>query len=83
MTNQYSDEAQYKATIRSLTNIPPSPETIETIESFRAVAKTMAAAIIEMVPQGRERSLALTKLEELVMWGVKGLVLHADLGGPH
>lgn len=25
------------------------------------------------VPEGRERSLAITKLEEAVMWAVKGL----------
>lgn len=27
----------------------------------------------DCVPQGRERSLAITKLEEAVMWAVKGL----------
>lgn len=27
----------------------------------------------DCVPEGRERSLAITKLEEAVMWAVKGL----------
>ena len=30
-------------------------------------------AYLEMVPDGREKSTAMTKLEEAVMWAVKGI----------
>lgn len=33
---------------------------------------------LEALPNGREKALALTKLEEAVMWGVKA----ASAGGP-
>jgi hypothetical protein len=36
-------------------------------------ALTMIEFIDEHVPQGREASLAKTKVEEAVMWSVKGL----------
>lgn len=29
--------------------------------------------VIEQMPEGREKSLAMTKLEESVMWAVKGI----------
>lgn len=38
--------------------------------------KEQAAALekyFEMVPNGREKSLAMTKLEEAIMWAVKAL----------
>ena len=34
---------------------------------------TSLADTIERLPDTRERSLAITKLEEAVMWAVKGL----------
>ncbi len=60
---------------RSLTNITPDPNTIEKIEALRVTAKVLGHQIVESVPGSREQSLALTHLEDAVMWGVKGLVL--------
>lgn len=37
-------------------------------EVLRNQAKITAALIIELCPESRERSLALTKLEESIMW---------------
>lgn len=37
-------------------------------ESIRKIAKDFAAYIIIAVPDSREQSLALTKLEEAVFW---------------
>lgn len=34
---------------------------------------SMLEAMFEQVPDGREKSIAMTKLEEAVMWIVKGL----------
>lgn len=37
-------------------------------EELRRSAKTFAGYIIKDCPESRERSLALTKIEEAVMW---------------
>jgi hypothetical protein len=63
---------------RSLTNQPPTPEQIERIELLRQVGKTLGTAIVEQTPASREQSLAITKLEECVMWAVKAIVLEDD-----
>lgn len=72
---QYSDEAQKAQLLRSLTNVTPSPEQVERIELVRQVAKALGVAVIENVPAGRQRSLAITHLEDAAMWAVKGIVL--------
>jgi hypothetical protein len=59
----------------SLTNQPPTPEAIVDIERLREAAKAYGHLLIELAPNGRERALAITKLEESVMWGVKSIVL--------
>ena len=51
------------------------------IPSTTGAAKALGLAILDAVPPSRERSLAITHLEETVMWAVKALVLHQDLGG--
>lgn len=33
----------------------------------------MALAVMQVAPEGRERSLALTKIEEAVMWANTGI----------
>ena len=38
------------------------------IQLIRSSGKAMARTILKLTPQSRERSLALTKLEEAVMW---------------
>lgn len=60
---------------RSLTNVRPSPEAIARIEQVREGAKVMVEYVFSHVPECRERSLALTHLEETVMWAVKGICL--------
>jgi hypothetical protein len=59
----------------SLTNQPPTPDAIVDIERLREAAKAYGHLLIELTPNGRERALAITKLEESVMWGVKSIVL--------
>ena len=72
----------YEALERSLTNQPPTPQAmVYVIEFLRESAKALGLAILDAVPPSRERSLAITHLEETVMWAVKALVLHQDLGG--
>jgi hypothetical protein len=40
----------------------------EKYEELRSLAKSLALRFINLCPISRERSLALTKLEEAIMW---------------
>lgn len=46
----------------------PKEGRAEMYEEIRAKGKELAYLIEELCPQGREKSLATTKLEESVMW---------------
>lgn len=47
---------------------PPAPGQAETYQGLRAVALNYARTIDQQCPDSREKSLALTHLEECVMW---------------
>jgi hypothetical protein len=51
----------------------PTPPKIEKMVGIRGLAHSMAEQILAQVPECRERSLALTKLEEAVMWSNAGI----------
>lgn len=59
----------------SLYNRTPTPEQVTTIEAYREVAITLGDFIVDNIPVGRNRSLAITALEDVVMRGVKGILL--------
>lgn len=42
-------------------------------EALRAKAKELAEMVIDLVPDSRERSIALTKIEEASMWANSGI----------
>ena len=46
----------------------PHGDQAERYQQLRETAKGLAKQIIHLCPDGRERSLALSKLEESVMW---------------
>jgi len=46
----------------------PKPDQLPRYEEIRDFARTFAATLLEKCPPSRERSLALTALEESVMW---------------
>lgn len=48
---------------------PPQGEQWKKYEEIRAKAKELAELLNKLCPESREKSLALTKLEESVMWG--------------
>ena len=52
----------------------PKKEDIAKFPIIRDSAKELAYLVKELVPAGREQSLALTKLEEVVMWANAGIV---------
>ena len=53
---------------RSFTYHKPDGDLIGRYEEIRARAKELAYLIDGLCPPSRERSLAMTKLEEAVMW---------------
>ena len=54
----------------------PKPGQPEIYQDIRTLAKELALDINEFVPEGREKSLAFTKLEEAVMWSNAGIARH-------
>lgn len=52
---------------------PPQPWQPEIYQKIRAQAKELALYIDSVVRDGREKSLALTKLEEAVFWANAGI----------
>ena len=53
---------------RNFTYHPPKEGQAERYTTLREVAKELAELFVEECPESRELSLALTKLEESVMW---------------
>ncbi len=47
---------------------PPTPEQTSKYEEIRNLAKAFAERMEVLCPEGWEKSLAHTKLEEAVMW---------------
>lgn len=56
-------------------NHTPDARGVDAISRIRRLIIQLDAAIEQLVPPGREKSLAMTKLEECRMWAVKGIVL--------
>lgn len=52
----------------NLTNHKPTDDGIERIERLREGAKDYARLIHGLCPDGREKALAITKLEETTFW---------------
>ena len=57
-----------KAISKNFTYQPPKPGQPEKYTVLREHAKGLAMLINDNCPDSREKSLALTKLEECVMW---------------
>jgi len=45
----------------------------DSYEVLRALARDFALEILELVPESREKSLAITHLEEALMWANAGI----------
>lgn len=52
----------------------PSDAQIAQISKLREGCKTLHAILLEL-PNCRERSLAITNLEQVSMWGNKGIIM--------
>ena len=47
---------------------PPSPKQVELYTQLREQGKALAETVMANCPNSRERSLAITKLREAIMW---------------
>ena len=56
----------------------PTPESVEAIKQFREACKNLDVLIKKIIPESRERSLSVTKLEEASMWGNKAIVFNQE-----
>lgn len=52
---------------------PKSDDTIRRHQGIREMAATFAFIVESDVPESREQSLALTKIEEAMMWANAGI----------
>ena len=59
----------------------PKDGQLEIYQNIRTLAKELALEIDEVVPEGREKSIAITKLEEAVMWANSGIARHGGTIG--
>lgn len=58
----------------NMTNHAPAhPGVVETFEGLRRAAKLFAHQIVDVCPDSRERSLALTNAEQALMWAVASI----------
>lgn len=56
---------------------PPSTDAIASHHHLmREAARWLAGQVIEYVPEGCEQALALTKIEEAMMWANAGIARH-------
>lgn len=54
----------------------PKSEQPEQYTALRSAAKSLAYMIVELVPESREQSLALTNLEQAIFWANAGIARH-------
>jgi hypothetical protein len=57
----------------SFTYHPPKGDQATRYETLRTLAKGLAIAFDELCPNSREKSLAITNLEQAVMWANKSI----------
>lgn len=67
------DALRLQRTQFNMTNHTPTPERIERIERVREHMKRMAAILYVNCPESRERAVALTKMEEVLMWATASI----------
>lgn len=68
------DEEMFRErTINSFTYHPPQADQPERYRELRVRGLELAQRIAQICPDSRERSIAITKLEEVIMWANKAI----------
>lgn len=60
---------------------PPRTDNVAKFSAIRTEAMLFSKQINELVPEGREKALAITKLEEVVMWANAGIAREEENHG--
>lgn len=60
----------------------PSAESLEKITQLREAFTTLNNLILELSPNSRERSTAITQLETASMWAIKSIVFNDEHSEP-
>lgn len=68
MPHSATDKIIVQRIERDFTYHAPKGDQAGRYQKIREAAKSLALLMVELCPDHRERSLALTKLEEAVMW---------------
>jgi len=68
MTTYAVDPKTQEQIDQAFTYHTPKLDQPQKYEELRSIAKSLAEAIVSKCPPSRERSLALTKVEEAAMW---------------
>lgn len=55
----------------------PHDSQVENFAMIRSIAHSFATYLNEVVPDSREKEIALTNLEEVVFWANSGVARHA------
>ncbi len=66
-------EADAADMTKRFTHHPPKGDQLERYPILRGQTQSLAELFLMNVPPGRERALAITKLEEAVMWANAGI----------
>ncbi len=53
---------------RNFTHHPPHGDQVERYQSLRESGRLLALKVNQLCPDSREKSLAIAKLEEAIMW---------------
>lgn len=70
---------EYEKLRHSLTNQPPKDDTVVNhFTALRGWAICLGEQILDRCPPSRERSLAITHLEETVMWAIKSIAINQE-----
>jgi len=59
--------------VRNFTFHLATPNSEQHMKVLKLQAKDLGVSILNLTPKCRERSLALTKLEEVIMWANSGI----------
>lgn len=76
--NNFRDRAE-KRFFTATSGPKPTPAQKESVAELRELIVTLATAIEEHVPPGRNQSLALTALEDVQMRANRGIFAPSDL----
>lgn len=72
------DSEALKRLEHNTTHHQVSPAQLGQLARVRMAIFVLGHKLLELVPDGRERSLALTKLEEVMFWADAGIARHGE-----